>query len=124
MTNSSNRYPFQTKSQIIAAQADDSTVQAHLLCLHGLQTDHEQETKSTVVRNRRGFTSSHAVNGCKLAEVVLGGGEWDSEQTAQARSIVSHYGKQLAKFYREEAVRDNPELAAASAVFFTPQPTK
>ena len=121
---SSNRYPFATKAQIIAAQVDDGVVRQHLVTLYTLQTTHEQETKTTVVRNHQGFSSSHAVNGCKLAEILLSGGEWDAEQSAKARGIVKGYAKQLAKHYRESAIRDNPELAAEAAVFFAPQPTK
>jgi len=118
----SNRYPFATKSEIKARiLADDSYVVSCLCVLYDRQTTHEQETKTTIQRNHRGFMSSHAVNGCKLAEKVRSGETLDGEETAKARDIVCHYSKQLAAAARETALEANPDLAAEAAVFFTKQ---
>ena len=118
----SNRYPFATKSEIKARiLADDSYVVSCLCTLYRLQTEHEQATKTTVERNHRGFMSSHAVNGCKLAEKVNAGEDLSSEEVSKARDIVCHYSKQLAAAARETALEANPDLAAEAAVFFTPQ---
>jgi hypothetical protein len=116
--SNSNLYPFVTKSQLKEKIASSpSFAISCLLVMHARQTAHEQETKSTTVRNRRGFMSSHAVNGSKLAEKVISGAELTEEETAMAQAIVGSYTKQLAAHFRQEAVEANPALAAAATLF-------
>ncbi len=111
-------YPFMSKAQIAERiSSDDDFVLMSLVILHDRQTEFEQATKTTVSRNRRGFMSSHAVNGTKLAEKVLSGVALDGEELAKAREMVSHYTKQLASHLREEAKAANPELAATAAMY-------
>ena len=118
----SNRYPFASKSEIKARITNDPAFAITcLVTLYGLQTEHEQATKTTVNKNHRGFMSSHAVNGCKLAEKMIAGETLTDEETAKATEMVSHYSKQLARHLRDEAVAENPDLAKEAAVFFAPQ---
>ena len=118
MTTNTKQYPFETKAQIAAKIATSDEYMLQGLCqLHTWQTQHERETKTTAVKNRRGFMSSHAVNGSKLAEKVKGGEQLNEEDMAKARSIVASYTRQLAVASREEALAANPDLAATAAIF-------
>ncbi len=122
MTQNTNKYPFQTKAQIKARLTSDKDYALSCLVrLYNLQTEYEQEKQTTVNKNRRGFASSHAVNGSKLAVKVISGEPMTDEETAQACEIASHYSKQLAAVSRETACEENPELAESAAVFFAPQ---
>lgn len=113
-----NSYPFMSKRQISERVAADSDFALMcLVILHDRQTSFEQATRSTKDRNHRGFMSSHAVNGTKLAEKVLAGTALESEELAKAQSIVSHYTKQLAAHLREEAKATNPELAEIARTY-------
>lgn len=112
------QYPFRSKAQILAqVKEDDSFMLSCLGVLYARQTQHEQDTKSTLNRNARGFMSSHAVRGSELAVKAASGEALDGEQVAKARDIVSHYGKQLAAHFRAEAIEASPELAEIAKVF-------
>lgn len=111
------QYPFVTKSQLRARLASEPAFV--VLCLSIMldrQTAYEQEAKTTVTRNRRGFMSSHAVKGTTLALKARGEGLTEEEQDA-AQGIVLHYTKQLAAHFRAEAIVANPDLAEAARVF-------
>ncbi len=111
-------YPFESKAQIAAKiESSDEYMLLGLCQLHTWQTEHEQETKTTEEKNRRGFMSSHAVNGSKLAEKVKAGETLTGEEIAKARSIVCRYTRQLAVASREASLAANPELAATAAIF-------
>jgi len=114
-----NKYPFRTKRDIVAQlETDDEFVVEAMGILYRRQTEDERETKETKYKNRRGFMSSHAVNGTKLVEKMLIDGEaWDEADLAKARSIAVRYGKQLAAHFRQESLSGNPELAAEAACF-------
>ena len=117
MAHSIKSYPFITKSQIKAQLASDPAfVLTCLAVLYAAQTDHEQDTKSTRDRNRRGFMSSHAVRGSVLAVKAAGEG-LSEEETVLASGIVCRYTKQLAAHFRREEIAANPELAEAARVF-------
>lgn len=117
-TNSSKLYPFETKAQIAAKLAgSDEAVKTAIVRLWTEQTKHEQETKTTEVKNRRGFMSSHAVNGSKLAEKIQSGAELSAEEMDKARAMACRYTRQLAVFSREDALAANPELRATAAIF-------
>lgn len=110
-------YPFVTKSTIKARiESDDAFMLQCLAVLYSRQTSHEQDTKSTQDRNRRGFMSSHAVNASTLAVKAAGEGLTE-EETVKARAIVSRYTKQLAAHFRQEAIASDPSLAEAARVF-------
>lgn len=110
-------YPFITKSQIKARLASEPAfVLTCLAIMHGRQTEYEQESKTTRDRNRRGFMSSHAVRGTTLAVKAQGEGLTEQEMEA-AQDLVSHYTKQLAAHFRQEAIVADPALAEAARVF-------
>ena len=110
-------YPFVTKSTIKAQIASsDAFVLQCLAVMYSRQTAHEQETKSTLNRNRAGFMSSHAVRGSVLAVKAAGEGLTE-EETDEARVLVGRYTKQLAAHFRAEAIAANPDLAEAARVF-------
>ena len=117
-----NTYPFRSKRDILAQiEIDDEAVIEAMGILYQRQTEDEKETKETKYKNRRGFMSSHAVNGTRLVEKMMGGEEWDEADLAKARSIACRYGKQLAAHFRQEVLEGNPDLAAEVACFFKPQ---
>lgn len=100
-----NSYPYVTKSQVKARlEADaDFRVEA-LLVLYRRQTEDEQDAKDTKYKNKRGFMSSHAVNGTNLAEKVIAGEELTDEDEGKLEGIVAKYSKQLAGHYRSEQI--------------------
>ena len=117
MTTKVTSYPFVTKSIIAARiESDDAFMLDCLSILYSRQTVHEQDTKSTLNKNRMGFMSSHAVNGSVLAVKATAEGLTE-EETVKARSIVCRYTKQLASHFRQEAIASDPSLAEAARVF-------
>lgn len=118
MTTKVTQYPFMTKATIRARiEGDRSFMLQCLAVLYSRQTSHEQDTKSTRDRNRKGFMSSHAVNASTLAVKAASGEELTEEEAAKATAIVSHYTKQLAAHFRAEAIEADPTLAEAARVF-------
>jgi hypothetical protein len=110
-------YPFVTKSTIkIRLATDNAFVLQCLAVMYSRQTSSEQEAKNTVVRNRAGFMSSHAVRGSTLAVKAAGEGLTE-EETETARDLVSHYTKQLAEHFRTAAIAEDPSLLEAARVF-------
>jgi hypothetical protein len=110
-------YPFRSKASILAQIATDDTFMLQCLqVMHGRQLSFEQEQKSTVVKNRRGWQSSHAHRGTTLAvkdqDVGL-----SPEEMRSAAELVGHYGRQLAEHFRSEQVAANPELSKIGAIF-------
>jgi hypothetical protein len=110
-------YPFATKAQILASQADFEVCKRHLITLFQAQTADEQESQDTKYKNRRGFMSSHAVTGSQLASKVISGEELTEEEVEKVRTIVSRYSRQLAAFSREAAIAANPELKKIAEIF-------
>ena len=117
MTNQ-NLYPFATKARIKERiTLDDEFAVACVAILNSRQTEDEQEIRETRYKNRRGWASSHAVRGGKLADKISSGEELSSEDLTLARTLVSSYTKQLAAHFRAEALESNPELADQAKVF-------
>jgi hypothetical protein len=115
-----NSYPFRTKAQILAQLSTDDTFVIECLgILYNRQTSDEQERHDTKYKNRRGFMSSHAVNGCLLVEKMMRGEGWTPEESDKALAIVSRYGRQLATHFRAEQIKASPDLATQAACFFT-----
>lgn len=124
-TNTSNNYPYETKKQIAEkVAADFSYACSCLVVLYNRQTEYEQETKSTLNRNHKGFMSSHAVHGSRIAQLLLAGTpaeELSAEDQGRVQGIVCRYTKQLAAHSRAQANEADPELSAKAAAFFTAQ---
>ena len=117
--NGGNGYPFRTKREICDQLATDRDFRHEcLLILYRRQTEDEQETKETKWKNRRGFMSSHAVNGSRIAQAILAGEQLSDEDEAKLDGIVCRYGKQLAAHFRQAATAAEPELADKAACFF------
>ena len=113
-----NNYPFQTKANIRSLiDTDTDFAQECILVMQARQTADEQESKSTKHKNHRGFMSSHAVNGGKLAGKISSGEILTEEENIQAQGIVCRYTKQLASHFRAQAIEASPDLAEAAAVF-------
>lgn len=117
-----NKYPFVTKKQIAERLAGSAAFQQEcLMTLYTRQTEHEQSTGSTKVKNARGFMASHAKRGTELAQKLQSGEELSADEVSEVGSIVSRYTKQLAAAFRAEAISKNPDLASETACFFKPQ---
>jgi len=118
--NGGNGYPFRTKREICDQLAADRGFRHEcLLILYRRQTEDEQETKETKWKNRRGFMSSHAVNGSRIAQAILAGEQQLSdEDEAKLDGIVCRYGKQLAAHFRQADTAANPAKAEKAARFF------
>lgn len=114
----SNGYPFMTKRQIKERiETDPDFAQDCLLVIYERQTDDEVAEKDTKWLNKRGFMSSHAVHGTRIAEAILAG-EWiEDEDRARITAMAVRYSKQLAAHFRKVALKENPELAAQAAKF-------
>lgn len=114
----SNGYPFATKREIVERlHADREFRHEALLVLYQRQTDDEVAEKDTKWKNKRGFMSSHAVHGTRIAEAILAGEEIDAEDEGRIEAMVVRYGKQLAAHFRQAKLRANPELAEQAAKF-------
>ena len=113
-TAAQNSYPYVTKSEVKARLETDPDFRVSaLLVLYKRQTEDEREAKDTKWKNRRGFMSSHAVNGSRLAEKVICGEELTEEDHGKIEAIVTRYSKQLAAHYRaEQTVCLDSEAAA------------
>lgn len=117
-STSANLYPFVTKAQIKAQlEADPTYRQQAMVILFTLQTQYEQDTSSTLNKNRQGFMSSHAVWGTKIAKKIKSGEPLTEEETAKMDSIAPRYSRQLAVFFRAQAIVENPALKAVAALF-------
>jgi hypothetical protein len=116
--NGGNGYPFRSKRAILAQLAEDPAfVLQCLQIMDARQTDDEREVKETKYKNRRGWMSSHAVNGTTLAAKARSEGLTD-EEFGKAQAMVSRYGKQLASHFRNEALAADPDLADKAACYF------
>lgn len=115
-------YPFLTKAQIAASIAGDFQFACMVIgVLYDRQTQFEQETKSTLNKNRRGFMSSHAVNGTKVALKIKAGETLTDEDRGHVEAIAPRYTKQMADHFRAAAIEADPSLEAKAACFFTAQ---
>jgi len=112
-----NLYPFLSKAQIKARiLSDDQFVLECARVMQSRQTAHEAATETTLLRNRQGWMSSHAVRGGRLVKKSSEEG-LDSEEFSVLREVVSHYGKQLASHFRQAAIAADPALKEIASVF-------
>jgi hypothetical protein len=115
-------YPFLTKAQISAQIEGSFSFACSVIgILYDRQTAHEQDTKSTLTKNRRGFMSSHAVHGSRIAQALRSGETLSDEDVVRVQTIAPRYTKQLAEHFRAQAIEADPTLAAQAACFFTDQ---
>jgi hypothetical protein len=117
-TKTANLYPFVTKAQLKERLTTDHDFACKaMVILFALQTAYEQSTDSTLDRNRQGFMSSHAVHGSRIARAISAGEVISEEDHARVDVIAPRYSRQLAVYFRAEAIASQPALAAAGAVF-------
>jgi len=113
-----NLYPFLTKAQIKEKLAADADFRRKaMVILFTLQTAYEQDTSSTLNKNRQGFMSSHAVWGTKIAKAIKAGEELTPEMHDKMAAIAPRYSRQLAVYFRAQAIAEQPALKAAAALF-------
>jgi hypothetical protein len=121
MTTTKKSYPFLTKAQIALMAADFTFCCEAMVILFDRQTRHEQDTSSTLNKNRRGFMSSHAVHGTRIAKALKAGEPISEEDVPRVLAIAPRYTKQLADHFRQLALEADPALAAKAACFFSGQ---
>jgi hypothetical protein len=105
--NPSNSYCFVTKAQVKdrIESGDTGFLVTCLLVLYRRQTEDEQATKDTKYKNKRGFMSSHAVHGTRIAEELAAGLSFEQLTEAdqgRVQNMVPRYIKQLAGHFRAE----------------------
>lgn len=127
-SNPTNSYCFVTKAQVKARieEGEPSFLLTCLAILYRRQTEDEQMTKDTKYKNKRGFMSSHAVHGTRIAESVA---QYDDPDEAWAslseadrgrvEAIVPRYVKQLTGHFRaeQEMSMDSEKLAEQKSLF-------
>lgn len=119
MEKTKKSYPFVTKAQLKARLQDFTFCCEAMVILFDRQTAFEQETSSTLNKNRRGFMSSHAVHGTRIAKALRAGEAVAEEDVARVMAIAPRYTKQLADHFRALALEADPGLADKAACFFT-----
>lgn len=111
-------YPFLSKSTIKARILNDMAFALECAqIMTARQTEFEQSSKQTVVKNRSGWMSSHAVFGTKCTDKLRLGEELEPNEMARLQEMVSHYSKQLASHFRQEAIEKDPSLKAVADIF-------
>ena len=118
MSNTANLYPFVTKATLKArlAAEPDFRHQAMVILL-ALQTQYEQDTSTTLNKNRQGFMSSHAVHGTRIAKAIKAGEPLSAEDEDRVNAIAPRYTRQLAVYFRAKAIAEDPALKAVAALF-------
>lgn len=119
MEKTKKQYPFVTKAQLAARLQDFTFCCEAMVILFDRQTAFEQETSSTLNKNRRGFMSSHAVHGTRIAKAIRAGEPVSEEDVPRVLTIAPRYTKQLADHFRQLALEADPSLAEKASCFFT-----
>lgn len=115
---SSNGYPFTSRKDMKASLDSSFEVRSQaMVTLFTNQTAHEQDTKSTVVKNRVGFMSSHAVKGSAVALKLIAGEALTDDDVDTINKIAPRYSRQLAVLARNVALASDPTLADQAALF-------
>lgn len=113
-----NMYPFIGAKTVKARLENDSEVRrVAFMTLFHLQTEHEQAVGDTKDRNKRGFMSSHAWHGARIAKAVLAGETLSSEDEAKIDEYAVRYSKQMAAALRSHAIAEEPELGVTARQF-------
>ena len=115
---SANLYPFVTKAQLKERLATEPAFRhSAMVILLALQTQYEQDMSCTLNKNRKGFMSSHAVHGTRIAKLIKAGEALSPEDEDRVCEIAPRYTRQLAIFFRAQAIAENPALKAAAEIF-------
>ena len=118
MSTTGNLYPFVTKATIKNRLDTDQAFRIQAMAIiHTLQTQHEQDTKSTLNKNKQGFMSSHAVRGSEVAMKIKAGEPLSEKDLVVVDTIAPRYSRQLATYTRAQAIANDPALAKVAAMF-------
>ncbi len=113
-----NLYPFVTKAQIKERLEQDPQYRRQaMVILFALQTAYEQDTSTTLSKNRQGFMSSHSVWGTRIAKKLNAGEELSAEEVGKMDAIAPRYSRQLAVHFRAQMIAEQPALKAVAALF-------
>ncbi len=111
-------YPFVGVKAVKARLAEDTNVQlATIAMLYHFQTPVEQQKRDTCDDNRRGFMSSDAWTGSKIAEKIVDGQELTAEEWDRGQRMAVKYSRQLSVALRNKAMADDPALAQTARMF-------
>jgi hypothetical protein len=116
-------YPFVGKKQVKARLTEDEDLRVvAFVTLFHLQTADEQAVRDTKDRNKRGFMSSHAWHGTRIAEELIASeGRLDvlaPEDQERVHKYAVSYSRQMANALRSYAIQQNPELGVSAGAFF------
>lgn len=118
VTRAPKCYPF-VGAKACKAALDESPAVRRLmwLALFHCQTPAEQQKQDTEVDNSRGFMSSDAWHGSRIAKAMLAGDPLNAEDEARIDRHATKYSKQMAAMLRGYAMGREPELAVSARVF-------
>ena len=113
-----NMYPF-VGAKAVKAKLESSREARELafVTLFHLQTEFEQEKQETKDRNKRGFMSSHAWHGSRIAKAMIAGETLSDEDSARIDEYAVRYSKQMTAALRSQAIADEPELGVTARQF-------
>lgn len=116
-------YPFVGKKRVKHLLEEDEELRiVAFITLYHLQTEDEQAARDTKHRNRRGFMSSHAWHGSRIAmELIEAEGRLDAldpEDVDRVNKYAVSYSKQMANALRSYAIKQEPELGVSAGAFF------
>ena len=112
------RYPFPSKAEILNSIDSSYAFAADcLLVIDGRQTFDEHLDRVTRYVNVRGFMSSHAAVGAKLADKIRSKEELTVEEQGRVVAMSRRYSRQLACHFRAQMIEANPDLAAVASKF-------
>lgn len=113
-----NMYPFVGQKAVKAKlEASRDMRELAFVALFHLQTDFEQDKGETKDRNKRGFMSSHAWHGARIAKALIAGETISQEDSDRVDEYSVRYSKQMTAALRTEAIRQEPELGITATQF-------
>lgn len=111
-------YPFVGQNACRAALKESAELQRLMMvALWHCQTEQEKVRRDTEEDNKRGFMSSHAWHGSRIAEAIASGKELAPEDQDRVAKYSVVYAKQLAAMLRSYAIGLEPELGVSARVF-------
>lgn len=119
VTRAPKCYPFVgAKAVKVQLEASHEVRKLMWVALYHCQTETEILRRDTEEDNKRGFMSSDAWHGCRIAELLVAGKELTAEDDARVAKHATKYSKQLATMLRAHAIAEEPELLVSARHFF------
>jgi len=116
--STSNLYPFRSRNSIKEQLFTDVEFRKSVMVmLFDKQTQHEQNTASTLNKNKVGFMSSHAAHGTRIAKAIKAGEALTDRDHDLVDAIAPRYSRQVALFLREQAIAADPSLNEVARTF-------